>query len=219
MKKTFIITGTDTGIGKTVFSASLMLGLEQAGVAPHYWKPIQSGVDEGIDTRTVQKLTKLAATRFLAEKYIFSQSLAPHRAAELDDTQINMNELRGPEYIPPCEGTLMIEGAGGLLVPLTRENLLINLFKTWQCPVILCAKTSLGTINHTLLSLEALWSRQIPVLGIAFIGEDNPDNIRTIAEFSKTKILGRLPIVEKPDAKSLAEAFSSNFEIKDFLKS
>jgi len=213
----FIITGTDTGIGKTVFSASLMLGLEAAGCMPHYWKPIQSGVDEGIDTREVQKLTGLGAERFLPEKYIFTQSLSPHRAAEIDDVRVDVAGLQGEESIPESAGALVIEGAGGLMVPLTRENLLINLFKSWDVPVILCARTGLGTINHTLLSLEALWARRIPVLGIAFIGEDNPDNMRTIAEFSKVKVLGRLPLMEDLDTEGLGVAFGENFNIEDFV--
>jgi len=107
-----------------------------------------------------------------------------------------------------------------LMVPLSRKNLMINLFRKWNedqhVPVILVARTGLGTINHTLLSLEALWARNIPIHGIIFVGEDNPDNINTIAEFSDVKVLGRLPILDSLDSKSLSKAFDDNFNLEDF---
>lgn len=218
MAKRFIITGTDTDIGKTVFSAALMLGLEGTGALPHYWKPVQSGVSDGIDTHSVKSLTNLNKDRFLPESYVFSESLSPHRAAELDDSHIDIEALRSKDSIPQVDGTLIVEGAGGLMVPLTRENLLINLFKKWQIPVILCARTGLGTINHTLLSLEAMWSRGIPVHGVAFIGERNVDNVKTIGQFSDTKILGTLPLIEDLNPETLKEAFDVNFDIEDFVK-
>ena len=106
------------------------------------------------------------------------------------------------------------------MVPLTRDNLLINLFKKWnekaRVPVILVARTGLGTINHTLLSLEALWSRDIPVHGIIFAGDENPDNMKTIHDFSAVKVLGRLPVLDFLDAKSLTDAFAQNFNLDDF---
>ena len=208
MNPRYIITGTDTGIGKTVFSAMLM-----QGIGAHYWKPIQSGVEEGIDTRTVQTLTGLPEERFLPEAYIFSEPLSPHRAAELDGQSVDLNRLK----IPETSGPLLIEGAGGLMVPLTRQNLQINQFKRWNVPVILCARTALGTINHTLLSLEALWVRSIPVHGIAFIGEDIPDTIRTISDFSGVKILGRLPFLMHLNSETLKTVFERNFKKSDFI--
>ena len=217
MSKCFIITGTDTDVGKTVFSAALMLALEEAGKTPHYWKPVQSGIADSVDTKTVQRLTGLHEDRFFAEKYIFSQPLSPHRAAELDDAQVDMDALGDKKNIPECDGTLIIEGAGGLMVPLTRKNLQINLYKKWKMPVILCARTGLGTINHTLLSLEAIWARRIPIKGIAFIGDKNEDNLRTIKEFSNVKILGRLPTVDLMSAQSLLSAFKAGFKVEDFV--
>lgn len=214
--KQFIITGTDTEIGKTVFSAALMLGLEAAGKTPHYWKPIQSGITDGVDTRTVQKLTALPDERFLSERYIFSEPLSPHRAAEIDKIKIDVAALRKTKNIPHTIGTLVIEGAGGLMVPLTRKNLQANIYRDWKLPVILCARTGLGTINHTLLSLEALWSRKIPVHGLVFIGDDNPDNIKTLSEFSGVRVLGHLPNLYRLDETSLGNAFKENFDIEMF---
>ena len=218
MSHKFIITGTDTDIGKTVFSAALMLGLEAAGKKPHYWKPVQSGIEGDVDTRTVQKITNLPNERFLPEKYIFSEPLSPHRAAEKDGVEIDVESLRDTASFPECDGSMVIEGAGGLMVPLTRENLQINLYKKWGIPLVLCCRTGLGTINHTLLSLDAIWSRNIPLKGLVFIGEENLDNIRTISEFSKTKILGYLPKLDALDDSMLRLTFENNFKIKDFIE-
>jgi dethiobiotin synthetase len=207
-----VITGTDTDIGKTTFSAALMLGLQAAGANPHYWKPIQSGTTDGTDTRTVKNLTELPDERFLPERYIFAQPLSPHRAAEIDNATIDINDLN----IPLCDGTLIIEGAGGLMVPITRKDLQIDLYKMWQIPVILCARTGLGTINHTLLSIEALKSRNIPIKGIVFIGDDNPDNIETIAAFANVSVLGIMPKLEQLTRNNLVQLFAAHFNPQDF---
>jgi len=209
MSSSFIISGTDTGIGKTVASAMLVQALGY-----NYWKPLQSGIEEGgVDTRRVQKMTDLPDERFLPESYVFSEPLSPHRAAELDGVLVDMSKLAAP---PESENPLIIEGAGGLMVPITRDHLLINQFKKWNLPVILCARTGLGTINHTLLSLEALWARDITVKGLIFIGEPNDDNIQTIADFSAAKVLGHIPMLETLNASSLQECFERNFRRKDF---
>lgn len=219
MRSQFIITGTDTDVGKTIFSAALMLGLDVAGHNPHYWKPIQSGVADTVDTKRVQNLTQLPHERFFPEKYILTEPLSPHRSAELDGVEIDVKALSDPKNIPLPEDdcALIIEGAGGLMVPLSRDNLLINLFQKWQIPVVLCTRTSLGTLNHTLLSLEALWARDIPIKGIVFIGDENEDNMKTVADFSKEKILGRLPLMEDLDDTMLRLNFANHFDVKDFI--
>ena len=208
-----VITGTDTDVGKTVFAAMLMLALNRYESRAAYWKPVQCGIEGGVDTKTVQKLTGLPAENFFPEAYVFSEHLSPHRAAELDNTEIDIDALELPDF----DGPILIEGAGGLNVPLTRTTLNVDLFEIWNVPVILCARTGLGTINHTLLSVEGLKNRGIPVHGIAFIGEDNPDNIRTIADFSGVRILGRLPLLEKLNAENLRAAFEEYFDLKDFV--
>ncbi len=213
MTQACVITGTDTDIGKTVFSAMLMLALGELEDKVTYWKPVQSGLEGMVDARTVQKITGLPEDNFLEERYLLSKPLSPHRAAELDDVVIDINNLD----IPQTEGPLLIEGAGGLMVPLTRKHLLINQFKRWNVPVVLCARTGLGTINHTLLSLEALWSRNIPILGIAFIGDENIDNMNTIEELSGVKVLGHLPILEEVTGDALLNQFHQNFNIRDFV--
>ncbi|MDR3448399.1 MAG: dethiobiotin synthase [Alphaproteobacteria bacterium] len=207
MSRTFTITGTDTGIGKTAVSAMLMLALDAL-----YWKPIQSGTEEGTDSLTVKALTGLPDERFLPEQYILSQPLSPHRAAELDDIEIDIQSIK----LPLADKNIIVEGAGGLLVPVTRQKLQIDLFAAWKAPVILCARTGLGTLNHTLLSVEALHHRTMLLHGIIFIGEDNPDNIRTIGDFSGAKILGRLPHLPALNRAALANAFAQNFRKEDF---
>lgn len=213
-----VITGTDTDIGKTIFSAALMLGLEAAGVRPHYWKPVQSGIADGVDTDTVQNYTELSNDRFLPESYVFLTALSPHRSAEIDGAKIDIDDLKDQNNIPTCNGTLIIEGAGGLMVPMTRKDLQIDIYKQWQIPLILCARTGLGTINHTLLSIEALKKRSIPLKGLVFIGEDNPDNVNTIAAFSKAKVLGIMPKLEQVSRNNLMQVFATHFNPQDFIE-
>lgn len=212
MSKKYIITGTDTNVGKTVVSAMLMQAFAARGEAVSYWKPVQSGLEGAVDTRIVQKLSGLGEAHFLPETYVLSEPLSPHRAAEIDGVEIDVETL-----VPPTvDGTLIIEGAGGLMVPLTRGKLLVNQFKGWDASVILVARTGLGTINHTLLSLEALWARDIPVHGIVFVGEPNEDTINIIAEMSGELILGRVPMLDELNADTLAAAFADGFEGEDF---
>ena len=205
----FIVTGTDTGIGKTVFSAALTLALD--GV---YYKPVQCGLDEdgGGDREAVLAMTGLDAARALPGAYRLSAPLSPHRAAEIDGVAIDPARLRPPE----TERPLIVEGAGGLLVPITREVLQADLFKTWKLPLVLCARTALGTINHTLLSVEAARTRDMDLLGIVFIGDENADNERTVVETSGARRLGRLPRLAALTPTNLAAAFAGNFALSDF---
>jgi dethiobiotin synthetase len=198
-----IVTGTDTGIGKTVFAAALAGALGAV-----YWKPIQSGLMDGADAETV---TYLAGVQVLPEAYRLTEPLSPHRAAEVDGVVIDRARLT-----PPADDPLVIEGAGGVLVPVTRDLLFADLFARWRLPVVLVARTGLGTINHSLLSIEALRARRVGVLGVAFVGEANEDNEATVAALGDVRRLGRLPMLERLDAGALAEAFAANFRVEDF---
>ena len=205
-----VVTGTDTGIGKTVVAAMLTLALDAV-----YWKPVQSGADDGTDTATVAAITGLGPDRFIPERYLLTQPLSPHRAAELDVVEIDPHSLVLPGRTP--EGRpLIVEGAGGLMVPLTRRTLYIDVFQRWGAPVILCARTILGTINHALLSVEALRTRGIPILGIVFVGDAMPDTERTICDFADVKCLGRLPLLSRLTPVTLVEAFEQAFHRRDF---
>lgn len=205
-----VVTGTDTGIGKTVATAMLMLALDAV-----YWKPVQSGTADGTDTATVMALTGLGPGRFLPERWVLTEPLSPHRSAELDGVEIDAEALVLPAR-RPREPVLIVEGAGGLMVPLNRRTLFIDVFQRWDVPVVLCARTILGTINHSLLSIEALKRRNVPLLGILFIGDAAPDNEQTICAFGGVKRLGRLPMLPTLNAPALATAFAENFHLSDF---
>jgi dethiobiotin synthetase len=207
MNRGFIVSGTDTGIGKTTVAAMLVLALDAL-----YWKPIQSGTQDGTDTQRVRALTLLPDDRFLPERYVLLQPLSPHRAAELDGVAIEPEAL----MVPAAARTLIVEGAGGLMVPITRRFLQIDLFADWGLPIILCARTALGTINHTLLSIEALRSRRLQLHGLIFVGNDNADNVRTIAEFSGARVLGHVPQLQSIDRGALLDAFVRGFRREDF---
>jgi len=207
MTQGFIVAGTDTGIGKTVFSAALT-----GAFAANYWKPIQAGIEGETDTQTVARLSGLPEGYCLASAYLLKTPCSPHLAAEIDGIAINPARLELPDTTRP----LIVELAGGLMVPITRAALQIDFVGYWQMPVILCARTSLGTINHTLLSVEALQRRELPLHGIAFIGEENADTERTICELAGVRRLGRLPWLPQLDAASLRAAFLQDFRLEDF---
>ena len=208
MSKRFVITATDTDVGKTVFSAALTLAL--SGI---YFKPVQAGLED-IDLDAVRRMTGLPAEHFLPELYRLRTPASPHRAAEIDGVDIDVARL----VLPKTRLPLVVEGAGGLLVPLTRSTLYADVFRQWGAPVVLCARTALGTINHSLMSLEALRSRNIPVCGIAFIGDENADSERTIIEMGRVKRLGRLPRLQQLTTANLLQAFTQNFNLRDFTE-
>ena len=198
----FVITGTDTGIGKTVFSAALAGALTLP-----YWKPIQSGLEEETDSEAV---ARLAGVPVLPEGYRLVTPASPHLAAEIDGVTIDVQALTPPE------GPLIVEGAGGALVPVTRSLLYADLFARWQIPVIICARTGLGTINHSLMTIEALKSRNVPIHGIAFLGDAVEDSEAIVAALGGVRRLGRLPVVDPLTRENLAQAFADNFDPADF---
>lgn len=164
----FFITGTDTSVGKTVVSAMLTIGLGAA-----YWKPIQSGLEPITDTNYIQRVTELDESHFIHERFRFSQPLSPHAAAAIDRVQISLTDFDLPQITKPH---LIVEGAGGLLVPINQQDLIIDLIKYLNLPVCLVTRSTLGTINHTLLSLVALRQAKIPVLGVIINGQKNASN-------------------------------------------
>lgn len=209
MTPRIIVTGTDTGIGKTVFSAGLAGALDG-----YYWKPVQSGLDEETDSDTVRRLSGLAAERILPERYRLATPVSPHLSAEIDSVSIDPDRLEPPATPKP----LVIEGTGGLMVPLTREVTFLDVFARWRAPLVLCARTTLGTINHTLLSIAALRARDIPLLGVAFIGDENTDSEQTIVAMGRTRHLGRLPHLTLLDAGTLRAAFTAHVDVARILE-
>jgi dethiobiotin synthetase len=209
MTQRIIVTGTDTGIGKTVFAAGLAGALDG-----YYWKPVQSGLDGETDSDTVRRLSGLSAERILPERYRLVTPVSPHLAAEIDGIVIDPDELELPETPKP----LVVEGAGGLMVPLTREITYLDMFARWHAPLVLCARTTLGTINHTLLSIAALRARDIPLIGVAFIGDANDDSEQTIVAMGGTRHLGRLPHLPQLEAGTLRTAFAAHVDVARILE-
>jgi dethiobiotin synthetase len=189
-----VVCGTDTDVGKTVVSALLVQGL-----GAQYWKPVQSGMEGGGDTGRVQQLLELPPERVWPEAYRLTAPVSPHWSAERDGVSIDPARLA----LPAGDGPLVVETAGGLLVPLRRNWLQIEQIAVWGLPVLLVARSGLGTLNHTLLSLEALERRSIPVLGLVLNGDPHPDNPRTLEALGGVPVLAELPPLDPLDREGL----------------
>lgn len=204
MSGTLIVTGTDTGIGKTVVAAGLA-----AALSTHYWKPIQAGTEEGTDSAEAVTLG-VPAEKVLPEAYRLGLPASPHLAAETEGVAIDLARLALPEDRP-----LIVEGAGGLMVPIHRAPpfLMIDLFARWATPVLLVARAGLGTINHSLLSIEALKARGVPLAGLIFVGEGSEDNIAVVTAFAGARSFGRLPHIDRLDAERLGAAMRKRIDL------
>jgi dethiobiotin synthetase len=208
MSRRIVVAGTDTGIGKSVFSAGLADFL-----GANYWKPIQAGLERETDSQLVARLGGLSDDRIVPERYRLQTPASPYHAAEIDGLPIDAELLDPPDT---GERPLVIEGAGGLMVPLSRSTLYIDIFARWNLPVVLCARTELGTINYSLLSIAALRNRTIEILGIAFIGERNSESEIAICEIGRVRWLGRLPRLSPLTTNTLKVAFKTSFSRDDF---
>ena len=202
MNKTYFVTGIGTEIGKTVSSAVLVEKLKA-----DYWKPIQAGDLDNSDTLKVQNLISNSVSKFHPEVYRLTQPFSPHYAAELDGVDIDLNKI----IIPQTNNSLIIEGAGGLMVPINRKELMIDLIQKLDVEVILISKNYLGSINHTLLSIEALKWRNINVKGIIFNGVKNEASESIILERSQLNYLGRVSEMENMNKLAIKKS-------GDFLK-
>ena len=186
--KQFIITGIGTDIGKTVVSAIVAQSLDAS-----YWKPIQAGDLENSDSIKVQNWTTDSVT-VLPEAFRLSQPMSPHAAAEIDGVEIAKEAFQ----LPLLEGNLVVEGAGGLMVPLNRKGLLlIDLFEEWNLPVIVVSRHYVGSINHTLLTFEALKNRKINIEGIVFVGDENKATESFILNYTNLKMIARIPLTNE----------------------
>ncbi len=190
-----IVTGTDTGVGKTIVSAGLT-----AALGAQYWKPVQSGREDITDSRVV---AELSGQPVLPEAYLLDMPASPHLSAENMGVEIDLDRLA----LPQIDDLLVVEGAGGVMVPLTRRVYYLDLFARWRAPVILVARTALGTINHTTLSLMALRSAGCPVVGVVFVGMAEPDVEETIVQMSNIAHLGRLDMIGDLSRETLSQAF------------
>lgn len=203
MPKQFFITGTDTGIGKTVLS-SLVCAVTSA----LYWKPIQTGASEGTDRRAVMRYAELPEERTLPEVYCFSEPVSPHLAATWADVRIDLDRLpklnRGEAVV--------VEGAGGVLVPINDHQFMTDLMRWCGLPLLLASRSTLGTINHTLLSLAALRGAGLQIRGVVMVGSPNQDNRRAIERYGNVEVVGALPWLPSIDRHHLLETFRRCFD-------
>lgn len=199
-----IVTGTDTGIGKTVFAAGLA-GL----LGAHYWKPVQAGTEPEGDSETVARLSGLPGGRILPEAYRLQTPASPHLAARIEGLTLERDRLA----LPQVDGPLVVEGAGGVLVPLSESLLMADLFASWRIPAIVCARTGLGTINHSLLTVRALRAVGVPVLGLAFVGDPHEENERIVPKLAGVPSLGRLPRLDPLNSKTLRQAMEAHIDL------
>ncbi|MEI8365828.1 MAG: dethiobiotin synthase [Parachlamydiaceae bacterium] len=183
-----MVSGVGTGVGKTIVSAVLTTLFQG-----DYWKPVQCGKEEGFDTDTMKMLIDTKKHHVYEPAYSFHAPVSPHHAARLEKTSFDAHTIIPPETTRP----LIIEGVGGIYVPLTTKLLTIDLFASWDCQWVVVSRHYLGSINHTLLTIDALKQRKIPILGLVFNGEPHPDSEEAILQISQLPLLGRiLPEVE-----------------------
>jgi dethiobiotin synthetase len=210
MAQRYFITGTDTGVGKTVLSALLCAALDAA-----YWKPIQTGTEVDSDSETVRALAGLAPEKSFKEAYQFAPPVSPHLAARLAGVRIDLSKIKLP--VDTENGSLIVEGAGGVLVPLNEKDLMVDLMRQLGLPVLLAARSSLGTINHTTLSLAALRNAGVEVAGVVMIGAPNAENRAAIEEYGKVRVVGEIPWLTEINRAVLLEVFAARFDQTLFM--
>ncbi len=192
MIRGLFVTGTDTGVGKTVVCSAL---LARCAGDPHvrYWKPIQTGIEEDDDSATVRRLTGCASARVLDAGVRLRRPLSPHRAAELSGVVIDLAQVSDIAGGQDRADRWIVEGAGGVLVPLNDDQLMVDLMVHLGLAVVVVARSTLGTINHTLLTIEALRARSMHVAGVIMVGDPHPDNRRAIERRGRVDAVVELP--------------------------
>lgn len=204
MRRVFV-AGTDTDVGKTLVSAWLVSRWKA-----HYWKPIQSGSLVDSDDEAVIRWSGCSRAQVLSGRYRLEQPLSPHLAARSMGLRISLGNLDCPQVAGP----LVVEGAGGLLVPLNEKFFLLDLIVQLGLPVLLVARSGLGTINHTLLSLNALRQENVSIAGVILSGALNCDNRRAIEEYGNVSVLAEVPLL---DTSTSAERLFNPIKIRGDL--
>jgi len=201
------VTGTDTNVGKTLLSALLV-----AALGRNYWKPIQTGACEGTDREAVMKWAQVGTDRVCAESYIFESPVSPHLAANQQGITIDMQNVRRPV----SSGPLIIEGAGGVLVPINDKAFMLDLMRHVGAPVIVAARTALGTINHTLLTVSVLRDAGLVLHGVVMIGKEDRENRRAVEHYGNVQVIGHIPWVERINHAALCAVFNRSFDAGAF---
>jgi len=205
----YFVTGTDTNVGKTVLSALLVAALDAV-----YWKPVQTGACEGTDREAVRRWAEVADERLPVERYRFDPPVSPHLASREAGVRISLDAFDFPPE--PANQKWIVEGAGGVMVPLNERELMRDLMRRIRFPVIVAARTSLGTINHTLLALGALRDANLPICGVALIGDENIENRRAIEHYGEVKIIGHIPVLKQISRAALLDVYEHRFDHRAF---
>ena len=201
----FFVTGTDTDVGKTVLSALLVAALDGT-----YWKPVQTGSIEGTDCDSVRLWAACPEERLLTERYCFEPAVSPHLAGREAGLRIALDAFELP--VQQADRPYIVEGAGGVMVPLNEQDLMLDLMRRLGLPVVIAARTSLGTINHTLLTLAALRGAHLNVHGVVLIGKKNTENRCAIEHYGNVRVIGYIPLLEKIHRAALLEVFKKHFD-------
>ena len=203
MLRGLFVTGTDTDAGKTVTSAALLCRYRHA-MRLRYWKPVQTGIEQDDDTTDVRHLARCRDHEIVAEGIRLPRPVSPHLAARWAGQTIRIEDLTRLARPHTGDERWIVEGAGGALVPLNDTHRMIDLMRALALPVLVVSRSSLGTINHTLLTLEALRARFLSVAGVIMVGNKNPDNRAAIEQYGQVPVLGEMPFWKPLDATRLA---------------
>lgn len=205
----YFVTGTDTNVGKTVLSALLVAALDAV-----YWKPVQTGANEGTDRESVRAWSEATEDRLPLERFRFNPPVSPHLASREARIRISLDAFDLPDA--PADRKWIVEGAGGTMVPLNERDLMRDLMRRIGFPVIVAARTSLGTINHTLLTISALREVHISILGVALVGDENIENRRAIEHYGNVRVIGHIPILEQINRAALLNVYEKYFDRQAF---
>ena len=203
--KIYFVSGIDTNVGKTIVSSILTEALQA-----DYWKPIQAGDLKNSDTDKVRSLVSNQKSMFHPNSYALKTAASPHYAAKIDEIYIDLQQIT----LPKTDNHFIIEGAGGLLVPLNDKELIIDLIQQLDVALIIVVKNYLGSINHTLLSVEVAKLRGIPIKGLIFNGESNAASEDYILNYTQLPFLGRVQTLSEVN-RSTIKHYAKQFE---FLK-
>lgn len=217
MIRGLFITGTDTNVGKTVASAAIFHRYRESARLC-YWKPIQTGIDLDDDTAEVRRLAGLGDAEVLDEGVRLHDPVSPHLAAERAGDVINLHRLRALFSASGGDRSWVVEGAGGVLVPLNPESLTRDFIHVLNLPALIVSRSSLGTINHTLLTLEALRSRRLTVAGVLMIGGPDEDNCRAIEQYGHVRVVGQMPRFSPLTSDALADWARKHLDPTSVLK-
>jgi dethiobiotin synthase len=205
----YFVTGTDTNVGKTVLSALLVGALNAV-----YWKPVQTGAIEGTDREAVRRWTGTEEERLPVERFRFDPPVSPHLAAREAGITITLDAFEFPAAA--VNRKWIVEGAGGVMVPLNDRELMRDLIARIGLPAIVATRTSLGTINHTLLTLSALREARIPIHGVALIGDENIENLHAIEHYGNVRVIGCIPTLKQIHRAALLEVYQRYFDHEAF---